>query len=264
MQAPENSLIPILVTGTLVVVLLLVFLFLFVIFYQRKMIRNQLALRNLQNEKQAELLNAIFETQENERKRLAEDLHDSVGQVLSAIKLNLYRLNKQQFGEGEFHQLLSESRSLVDESIQEIRHIIHNVLPPLLTDFGLSEALKDLCGKVQHSTGIDVSCESTIENSRFKKEIETALFRVVQELFSNSIKYSEATNIVLHLNCSPEELKLTFEDNGVGFNLEKAKKGFGLKNMQSRINFINGRIEINAKPKKGIFVNILVPLKEFD
>ena len=143
MQTSENNLIPVLITGTLVIVILIVFLFFFVIIYQRKMIKNQVELRKLHDEKQTDLLNAVFETQENERKRLAEDLHDSVGQVLSAIKLNLHRLDKSSVNESS-QPLLADTRKLADECLGEIRNIIHNVLPPVLTDYGLLEALEGL------------------------------------------------------------------------------------------------------------------------
>ena len=120
----------ILIIGNLVVVALLITgLFFFVIIYQRKMIKNQVALRSFEDAKQQELLKAVIETQESERKRLAEDLHDSVGQVLSAIKLKLHKLDKLSDGQ---NPMLEDTRKLTDECIQEIRNIIHNVLPPVL------------------------------------------------------------------------------------------------------------------------------------
>jgi len=120
------------------------------------MIKVQIERRKLQNEKQNDLLRTILETQESERQRLAEDLHDSVGQVLSAVKLNLHRLDKTCAADEKAIPLLSNTRNLIDECIQEIRSIIQNVRPPLLTDFGLVEALNDLCIKIQRTTGIEV------------------------------------------------------------------------------------------------------------
>ena len=194
MQAPENNtesnLIPVLIIGTLVIVILIVFLFFFVIIYQRKMIKNQVELRKLQDEKQTDLLNAVFETQESERKRLAEDLHDSVGQVLSAIKLNLHRLEKSS-GSESTQPLLADTRKLTDECIQEIRNIILNVLPPVLTDYGLFEALEGLCIKIEQTTNVKVNLKKKLDEVRLKPEIELAFYRIAQELFSNAIKYSE-------------------------------------------------------------------------
>jgi signal transduction histidine kinase len=250
LQTPEDNLIPVLITGTLVIVILIVFLFFFVIIYQRKMIKNQVVLRKMNDEKQADLLNAVFETQESERKRLAEDLHDSVGQVLSAIKLNLHRLEKN--GVNDVSQpLLADTRKLADECISEIRNIIHNVLPPVLIDYGLLEALEGLCNKIENATGVKVFLEKKFCSARFKPEIELAFYRIAQELFSNAIKHAGATVIHLTLTNEPGLLVMEFKDNGQGFNASQVKHGFGLKNIQSRVRLINGQVDINTKPKSG-------------
>lgn len=248
------------IVGTLVVVLLIVFLFLFVIIYQRRMIKNQEEKRNLQIEKQNDLLRTILETQESERKRLAEDLHDSVGQVLSAVKLNLHRLDKTCVANQQALPLLSSTRSLIDECIQEIRSIIQNVRPPLLTDFGLVEALNDFCKKTQQNTEIEVSFKHQTEQSRFSPEIEITLYRIVQELFGNSIKHAHASFININLVSNQQQLVLTYQDNGAGFDLASYKNGSGLKNMQSRTDFIRGNIVIKSKPCEGMSAEIKITL----
>jgi len=258
LQTPENNLIPVLIIGTLVIVILIVFLFFFVIIYQRKMIKNQVELRKLHDEKQTDLLNAVFETQENERKRLAEDLHDSVGQVLSAIKLNLHRLEKSS-NEATL-PLLADTRKLADESIGEIRNIIHNVLPPVLTDYGLLEALEGLCTKIEQTTNVKVEFKKKLEGVRFRPEIELAFYRMAQELFSNAIKHSGATVIHLTLTNEPDFLIMEFKDNGKGFNIAQVKHGFGLKNLESRVQLINGDIKIYTKPQNGTITIIRVKM----
>jgi signal transduction histidine kinase len=259
LQAPAtaDNLIPVLITGTLVIVILLVFLFFFVIIYQRKMIKNQVEMRKLHDEKQTDLLKAVFETQESERKRLAEDLHDSVGQVLSAIKLNLHRLEKAGVSEAKA-PLLADTRSLTDECIQEIRNIIHNVLPPVLTDYGLKEALEGLCLKMEETTSVKVHCKNNLDEERLRPEIELAFYRMAQELFSNAIKHADAT--IIHLTLTKDSLWLVmeFKDNGKGFNLDDVKRGFGLKNLQSRVQLINGEVNVYTKPKNGTITIIRV------
>jgi len=257
LQTPENNLIPVLVTGTLVIVVLLVFLFFFVIIYQRKMIKNQVDLRKLHDEKQGDLLNAVFETQENERKRLAEDLHDSVGQVLSAIKLNLHRLNKSNVNEAT-QPLLTDTQKLADECIVEIRNIIQNILPPVLTDYGLVEALEALCTKIEETTNVKVEIKKSLDATRFQADIELAFYRIAQELFSNAIKHSGATAIHITLTKEAGWLIMEFKDNGSGFNINQVKHGYGLKNLQSRVQLINGEINIYTKPKNGTFTMIRV------
>jgi signal transduction histidine kinase len=238
-------------------VILIVFLFFFVIIYQRKMIKNQVDLRKLQDEKQADLLKAVFETQETERKRLAEDLHDSVGQVLSAIKLNLHRLDKSAVTE-KAQPILADTRRLADECIVEIRNIIHNVLPPVLTDYGLMEALEGLCEKIADTTGVKVDFKKHVTELRFKSGIELAFYRIAQELFSNAIKHSAATTIHLTLTNEPGWLIMEFKDNGRGFNIDEVKHGFGLKNLESRVKLINGEIKIYTKPQSGTITIIRV------
>jgi signal transduction histidine kinase len=260
LQTSESSLTTILIIGTLVVVVLIVFLFLFVIIYQRRMIRNQEEKRNLQIDKQNDLLRTILETQESERQRLAEDLHDSVGQVLSAVKLNLHRLNKTCAADEQAVPLLSSTRNLIDECIQEIRSIIQNVRPPLLTDFGLAEALSDFSKKMQENTGIGVSFQHQTEQSRFTPEIEITLYRIVQELFSNSIKHAHASFISINLVSNQEQMILSYQDNGSGFDSAVYKNGSGLKNMQSRVDFIKGQIEIKSKPDEGMSAEIKINL----
>lgn len=224
------------------------------------MIKNQVDLRKLHDDKQADLLNAVFETQENERKRLAEDLHDSVGQVLSAIKLNLHRLDKNCVTEGS-QSLFMDTRKLADECIQEIRNIIHNVLPPVLTDYGLGEALEGLCVKVQENTHVKVELVNELGKVRFPPEIDLPLYRIAQELFSNAIKHSGATTIHVRLLKEDKKIVMEFKDNGKGFDLNNVKHGFGLKNLESRVQLINGDINIYTKPQQGTvtIIKVLIP-----
>lgn len=250
LEVTSNGLIPVLIIGTLVVVVLIIFLFFFVIIYQRRMLKNQAELRSLHDARQTDLMNAVFETQESERKRLAEDLHDSVGQVLSAIKLNLHRLDKNCMNE-VIQPLLMDTRRLADECIQEIRNIIQNVLPPILTDYGLLAAIEALCIKVEQNTCIKVKFTKNIVDKRFPHEIELALYRIAQELFGNAIKHSEASTINLAIGIDAGYLVMEFKDNGKGFDMGAVKHGFGLKNLQSRVQFINGEINTYSKAQSG-------------
>jgi len=257
LPSPENNIIPVLIIGTLVVVVLITGLFFFVIIYQRKMIKNQVALRRLEDERQQELLKAVIETQESERKRLAEDLHDSVGQVLSAIKLKLHKLDKQSDGKNE---MLADTCKLTDECIQEIRNIIHNVLPPVLTDFGLIDALEALCNKMNSNTAIQVVFTKKLSPERFPSAIELTVYRIAQELFGNAVKHSDATSIHVELSKHGNALIMSFRDNGKGFNLDDVTQGFGIKNLHSRVQLINGKIDIYSKPLSGTITTINIPL----
>ena len=230
------------------------------------MIKFQLQLRKLQDEKQLQLLKAIFETQEGERGRLAEDLHDSVGQVLSAIKLNLHRLEKNQGKENEDFEsrnaILEKTRQLLDDCLVEIRNIIRNILPPVLTDFGLPEALENLAVKVQQNTGIEVKFYPVKNLYRYEKETEVMMYRIVQELFNNAIKHSHASKIELNLARQNGNLVLTYVDNGLGFDRSKVKEGLGLKNIESRIQLMKGSFEMDLDRKSGTAIKLKVPIEE--
>ncbi|AOM80459.1 sensor histidine kinase [Pedobacter steynii] len=264
MQTTENDITEVLIIGTLVVVLLLVFLFLFVILYQRKTLKYQEEKRKMQAEVQNSFLRAVFETQESERKRLSVDLHDSVGQVLSAIKLNLHRIDKLSGNAENASALLACTRNLTDECIQEIRNIIHNVLPPVLIDFGLTDALQDLCNYVQQNTGMQVIYSQNLNGERFKPEIEITLYRMIQELFGNAIKHAQASIIEITLSKEAELLCLNFKDNGIGFNKKTIVHGFGLKNLQSRSQLIKADIKTCSEIEKGTQTTITLNINKLD
>src|SRR3546814_819323 len=198
-------------------------------------------MQKLQSEQQSYLLKAVCEAQESERKRLAEDLHDSVGQVLSVIKFNLHRLEKRCGSAPETQELMGATRNLAEECILEIRNIIHNMMPHLLTNFGLTEALKELALKVEQRSGVQVNFSSNV-SARYSSGIEVALYRIVQELFSNAIKHSGATEITLTLSGESAPLMMRFSDHGKGFDINTIKYGFGLKNLSSRLRLFKGKI----------------------
>jgi len=182
-----------------------------------------------------------------------------VGQVLSAIKLKLHRLDRLNEID-DVNELLVDTRKLTDECIQEIRNIIHNVLPPVLTDFGLIDALKALCTKMDENTPIQVTFSKKLDDQRFSSEIELTLYRIAQELFGNAVKHSEATSIHVELSKQANTLVMSFRDNGKGFDIDSVTHGFGLKNLRSRASLINGKIDIYSKPSSGTVTTINVPL----
>lgn len=266
MQTSPPDLTLVLITGTVMMVILLVFIFLVVVLQQRRTIRYQATLRELQEVRQRELLKAVFEAQEGERRRLAADLHDSVGQVVSVIKFNLHRL--QKLGEstappdGQAPALLTATSELAEECIGEIRNIIHNVLPPLLTDFGLVEALRHLAAKVERATAIRVIFRAPAHHRRYPQETELALYRVGQELFNNAIKHAGASVIQLTIEAPAAALEITFEDDGRGFPSGQPTGGLGLKNLESRVGFLRGEIRVAPGPAGGTRAWLRVPVGE--
>ena len=246
MQTPTPDLILVLVIGTAVVVGLLGFIFLMVVLSQRRLLKYQVERQALEVAKQEELFKAVFEAQEGERQRLAEDLHDSVGQVLSVIKLNMYRLKKMEALAAPplpaRATLLGDTSALTDDCIGEIRNIIHNILPPLLTDHGLVAALQHLAAKMEKVSGVRIEFRAEDAAARYAPEVEITLYRVTQELLNNAFKHARATAIEFTLEQQSEYLVFTFSDNGVGFGRGQVKPGQGLKNLESRVALLRGDI----------------------
>ena len=266
MRTSPPDLTLVLLLGTGVVVALLVFIFLMVVLSQRRMIRHQVELRALHAARQQELIKAVFEAQESERQRLAADLHDSVGQVLSVVKLNLHRLQKLEARAAETaparQALLAETSTLAEDCISETRTIIRNILPPLLTDYGLVAALHHLADKMAKATGLRVHLEAAGSTARFPREVEITLYRVAQELFSNALKHSQATTIELAVVRQPPWLLFTFADNGIGFRPELVTPGLGLKNLESRVALLHGELAVGPGPAGGTLTQVRVRITE--
>jgi signal transduction histidine kinase len=234
------------------------------------MIRHQAEKRQLESEKQQALTRAILETQEIERRRLAQDLHDSVGQVLSAVKLNVGQLErsyKALVAEPEPVQLelFQHTRELVNDSIQEIRNIIRDILPPMLRDFGLVGAVRELCEKIERNTvGLSVHFSYDGTPFRCRRETEVYLYRVVQELFNNALKHADARTIEVHLVRNQAVLSLQFTDDGRGFNPAHAASGAGLKGIEGRVQLLRGTLSLRAAPGQGTDTHIVVRVDELE
>ena len=254
----------IILVGTLVVTILVVFIFLFLLLYQRRALRYQADVQRLESEKQQALTRAVLATQEDERRRLATDLHDSVGQVLSAVKMNLSRLEKQHAKaaapDPAYLDMFAATQGMVNDSIGEIRNIIRNILPPVLRDFGLVEAVRDLCGKIQQNTGIAVQFSYDGEPFRAKPDSEVMLYRVVQELFNNALKHAKATELTVSLIRRGGVLTVHFADNGVGFDKRHVTNGLGLRGMEGRIQLLKGEILVDSQPGQGTRTTLRVEM----
>jgi len=205
---------------------------------------------------------AIIEAEENERKRIAGDLHDGLGQMMSAVKMNLSGLADRVETKNENDKvLLGRTIALADESCKELRVVSHNMMPNALLKSGLSSAVKDFIDKIDHST-LQVQLHTEGLNERLDSSIETVLYRVIQEIVHNVIKHSSANRLDISLFKDSEGLSCTIEDNGKGFKkgaVEK-KDGIGLKNIEARISYLKGTVEFDTAPGRGTLVAIHIPL----
>ncbi|WP_448518160.1 PAS domain S-box protein [Rhodoflexus sp.] len=201
---------------------------------------------------------AIIQGQEEERKRLSMDLHDGVGQSLTALRLQADYLRNT----AESTEQQQNLQSLIDGITavqQEIRRISHNLMPSVLNDFGLAEALEFLCHTTEQNSPIEVERRIFINNRRYDSAIETCIFRIGQEVFNNAIKHSEAKHIYLELRDEGNHLELIIEDDGKGFDEETISRGQGLANMSQRTRLLNGSLQIESVQGSGCRITAMIP-----
>lgn len=246
-----------------IIILLIVISVAGLAFYRKKQIQQQAAL-NEELAKQKDIrAKAVIEAEEKERIRIAKDLHDGVGQLLSAAKLNLSSLEtKLNITDPEQDVALKNALSLVDDSVKEVRAVSHNMMPNTLLKLGLASAVKEFITKIQGMPNLKVNLEIVGMDNRLEQEKETVLYRVIQEIVANIIKHAKASELTLQLIRDENELSIIIEDNGVGFDTSKINsfEGIGLKNIISRIEFINGSVHFDSTPGRGTNVIVEVPV----
>lgn len=259
-----DTLMPLLII-TPVLLVLAIGIIVFVFAYQRRMLQHQEHLRELQELRQRQMLEAALDAQEEERRRVARDLHDEVGGMLALIRLNIGQVERKCSENEAAAETALRSKELLDEAIQSVRRISHDLLPVVLDKMGLVQAINSLVHSVPPDTGLEVKFSHNLESFRLEARQELLLFRILQELVNNTLKYAEATQITINLHREDGKLTLCYTDNGKGFNYDATldagsiSSGLGLKNMQSRVNLLNGAINFFSKLGAGIKAEIVVP-----
>src|ERR1700742_3167578 len=248
LQATKDSTVStVLFLGTLGMLVLTISLVVFIIMHQRRVIRFQNKLTQMEQEQQKILLNASIKLQEEERQRLAADLHDDAGPLLATARLylneNLVNLDKTTQ-----LQSIYNAKQIIDDTIQLIRNISHSLMPPTLKNFGLESAVNDLFQKISGSGTINASSRFHDYSERLKPEKELVVFRIIQELVNNILKHSNSSFIHLTQNLHGDRFYLRVHHDGRGLTqsdfekLNKSNVGLGLKNIQSRLKVLQGKI----------------------
>jgi two-component system, NarL family, sensor kinase len=243
----QSGVSTVLFIGTIGMLVLTVGLVLFIIFHQRKVSRYQRTLQKMEEEQQKILLNASIKLQEEERQRLAADLHDDAGPLLATARLYL---NENLVNQDKATQLQSifQARQIIDDTIQLVRNISHSLMPPTLKNFGLESAVNDLFQKISGSGSMNASSRFHDYKERLKTEKELIVFRIVQELVNNILKHSNSSFIHLTQNVHGDKFYVRVHHDGRGIvqsdfeKLNKSNIGLGLKNISSRLRVVHGNI----------------------
>lgn len=213
-------------------------------FKQRQKLKNKEIIA-LQQQQEIAKLEALIDGEEKERKRIAQDLHDGLNGDLSAIKYRLSTLEEAALSAVDAENL-TKVINMLDESCAQVRSISHNLMPSSILDFGLIESIKEYCVKINTSDNFRIEFQTFGNYVALSKKSETVIFRIIQELVTNILKHAKATEAIIQFNYRIDELFITVEDNGIGFDKSTVSTGIGHKNIKTRIDFLNAQLDLDS------------------
>jgi two-component system NarL family sensor kinase len=220
----------------------------------QKEINHEQELSALENQQKLSVSNALIEGEEVERKRIARDLHDGLGSMLSGLKIHL------KLAEKENALSPAEINTLLDNSIKELRNISQNLMPESLLKLSLEHALRDLCvGNSNAKTKIEF--QYLVQKRNLPKNYEIVIYRIIQELLINALKYADASEILVSCSQNKDTFYITVEDNGIGFDVSVKSTGMGLRNIKNRVEILKGKLEIESALNKGTSAYIELKVK---
>ncbi len=249
----KNTLNYILIGST--AALLLISLLAYRTYKQKRKLQEQ-KIAELEKEKLLSATQSILKGQEEERSRMAKDLHDGLGGLLSGVKLQLGAMKGNLILSEEHGRIFNNALGKLDESISEMRRVAHNMMPEALMRLGLQQALQDYCDGLSASQPFTINTEFYGLEKRMEASTEVVVYRIVQELLNNAVKHSGATVILAQVMRQENNLTITVEDNGKSFDTEAVLQGAGLKNIRSRVDYLKGQLDIQSAPGKGTSVHI--------
>ena len=213
-------------------------------------------INSILKEQELDLIKASIRGQDKERQRISQELHDSIGGNLAAIKLQINNLNSSNFSN------IQQISHQLDDTYQQVRNLSHTLLPKKFSQNKFLEVLESYLNNIGEASKIKISFISypREEINELDENIQVEIFKIIQELLTNTIKHAQATEIEVQLNCVEDMFNLLFEDNGIGFEAKNTPKGIGLINLENRINKLNSSFIIDSKLKRGTIINIEIPI----
>lgn len=244
----------------IVFILLVIVLILFFYFSRKKIIKKEIEKKNLQISYQKELLHSVILTQESERRRIAQDLHDDISSKLNVVSLNAHLLSSKNISDEEKNEISANIIDLTLKALESSRSIAHDLSPPVLEKFGLHAGIKELVSEYNSTKKIIVEYSNQLNFSKVNQDNQTHIFRILQELLNNSVKHGKASNATIKFTGAENDILFYYSDNGIGFNYKNSnlKKGLGLSNIESRVDFLGGNLQIKSNLKEGIEVTFKI------
>jgi signal transduction histidine kinase len=227
--------------------------------YKQKQKLQQQRISELEKEKHLTATEAVLKGEEQERTRLAKDLHDGLGGMLSGIKYSFQTMKGNLIMTPDNTQAFERSMDMLDSSIKEMRRVAHNMMPEALVKFGLDTALKDFCNDINQSGALQVNYQSIgMGDAAIEQTTAITIYRIVQELINNTMKHAAAKNAIVQLTKTGNQLSVTVEDDGKGFEtgMLNQGRGMGWSNIQNRVEFLKGTIDVQSGKEKGTSVHI--------
>ena len=233
-----------------------VFLTLVIFFYfsRKKIVKIAVEKKNQELHYQKEILQSVIQTQEEERMRIAQDLHDDISSKLNIVSLNTHLLKTPNLSEAEFEEITNNIVGLTAKALENSRRIAHDLLPPVFEKFGLHAAVEELVLEFSTAKNVQINYENELDFSALEVNKQLHIFRILQELLNNSIRHGKATHISITFVSKNHQNTCIYTDNGVGFNTnsENKKRGIGMQNIESRVNFLGGNINVQSEINKGV------------
>lgn len=241
----------------LVFLLMSIIVILFFYFSRKKIIQKEIEKKNLEINHQKELLRSVILTQEAERKRIAQDLHDDISSKLNVVSLNTHLLKTPNLSDDELQDITNNITDLTQKALENSRRIAHDLLPPVLEKFGLHAGIEELVVEFNSSKVVNVIYKNDLMFDIADIDKHLHVFRILQELLNNSVRHGKATEISIAFKLINNQNTCIYSDNGIGFDSKSdaSQKGLGMKNIESRINFLNGTFSLNSSLNNGVKIN---------
>ncbi len=246
--------------------MLVFFLILMVVLYQKRMLANKATLADTESKHQKKLLDASLEIAEQERVKIATNLHDDIGITLNVLKLNLSRLKKNIENKEVFDEIVAASYKNIDDSLDTVRTIYNDIIPPTLMNLGFVKGLKEVCRQINAVGETDITFNCEEENIEFDKKIKIQLYRLTKEILNNTVKHAKPKNVEINIEKKITDLVIIILHNGEGITTKQIEQfadkstGLGLKSILTRAQLINATLNFTIINKNQAQVLIKTPI----